>query len=274
MARHARAPGPLERFRQMPNEHPAKLISVALCVCLLCSTLVTGSVVLLRPIQEANLERDRLQRIRQIVTTLPGLEDIVGGLGAVEIQALAVDLETGRVDTSIDPSTFDATQASRDPETSVALPAARDPARIGRRARHAVVYIVRRAGLLEMIILPVHGAGYASTLRGYLALDSDTNTVRALTFYEHGETPGLGSEIESPAWLALWPDKQVRDASGAIRIRVADGRVDPANPGAMHEVDAITGATYTSQGVTNLVRFWLGPDGFGLFLERIRAQEN
>ncbi|NNL65750.1 MAG: FMN-binding protein, partial [Myxococcales bacterium] len=103
--------------------------------------------------------------------------------------------------------------------------------------------------------------------------DADTQTVRGLDFYEHGETPGLGSEIQNPAWRALWPGKRVRDAEGRVRLGVARGPIDPRSADAAHQVDGISGATKTGEGVTHLLRFWLGPDGFGPYLERV-AREN
>ena len=116
------------------------------------------------------------------------------------------------------------------------------------------------------MILPVRGTGYQSTLKGYLALEADLNTVAALTFYEQEETPGLGSRIEESAWQALWPGKQLADAEGVIRIEVVKGA-----GGGVHEVDGISGATRTGIGITNLMRFWLGPDGYGPYLERLRT---
>ena len=114
----------------------------------------------------------------------------------------------------------------------------------------------------------MHGQGYLSTLWGYLALGGDGNTIRGLSFYEHGETPGLGSEIDTEAWLSQWSGKRLFDEQGEPRIRVVKGRAERASP---YEVDGIAGATRTGDGVTNLIRFWTGPDGFGPYLERMRA---
>ncbi len=119
-------------------------------------------------------------------------------------------------------------------------------------------------------MLPVYGQGYLSTIRGYLALAGDTNTVRGIRFFEHEETPGLGSEIESEAWRSAWRGKRLRDEQGEIRIRVVREAQSGALP-AEHRIQGISGATRTSDGVSNLVRFWVGPDGFGPYLERIRA---
>lgn len=256
-----------------PRESALCVVGVTLAVCAVCSAAIAGAVTWLRPYQEANRERERAARVLEVVAAVPGLEELLGPPGAGEIEAHVVALDSGRFDDSLDPETFDARAAAEQETTSVALPAERDLAGIGRRARHATVYLVRQQGRLRLVVLPVHGAGYLSTLRGYLALDADAETVRGLSFYEHAETPGLGSLIDEPAWRAQWAGKRLYDERGELRVGVARGRVDPASPEARHLVDGISGATRTAAGVGNLVRFWLGPDGFGPFLERLARGE-
>ncbi len=252
-----------------PRDTPLRALLVTLGVCGLCSALVTSAVLTLRPYQAAHRERDRAERIVAMVAALPGLEQAGSPVGGVTLEARVVELASGRFAAELDPGEVDVRQAEPDPAFSEPLPRERDPAGIGRRPHHVTVYLVRRSGVLRLLVLPVYGAGYASTLHGYLALDADGNTVRALEFYEHGETPGLGSEIENPDWRSLWAGKLVRDETGAIRIGVARGQSDRTAPEARFEVDGISGATRTGQGVTRLLRFWLGPDGYGPFLERM-----
>ena len=173
-------------------------------------------------------------------------------------------LRSRREVASIDAARFDARRAVRDP--------ARDLAQIKRRARHAVVYLVRRDGRLRLVILPVHGRGFGSMIYGYLGLSGDTRTVIGLSFYEHGETPGLGALIDDRDWLGRWRGKTVWDDDGKPALAIASGVVDPTAPDAHHRVDGLTGATWTSRGVTNLLHFWLGEDGFGPFLRRLRER--
>lgn len=265
------ASGWLDRFRDLPGESPPKMLAVALGVALVCAVLVSTTAVVLKPLQEANKEREREARILDIVRGLPGMEERIGEAGGERVEALVVELGTGRVAESLDPTTYDQRAAARDPDQSIALAPEEDPARIGRRANHATVYLIRQDGAIRLVILPVHGSGYASTLYGYLALEGDGNTVVAVSFYEHGETPGLGARIEDPDWRALWAGKRLRDEEGALKIAVARGPVAPASPAAAHQVDGISGATRTGQGVSSLLRFWLGDKGFGPFLERVRT---
>ena len=255
------------------QERPLHTWLVALLVCGGCALLVAGSVVLLRPLQREHLERERELRVLAMVAAVPGLEEVVGGLRMEDLEVRRVELESGASVPESDPGPFDVRRVAGDPARTQPLPAERDPAGIGRRPLHLPVYIVREGDALRLVVLPVYGSGYASTLWGYLALDGDLNTIQALTFYQHGETPGLGAEIETPAWQRQWTGKRVRSPDGSIRIRVAKGPVDPRSAEAAYEVDGISGATLTMRGVTNLVRFWLGPDGFGAFLERLREEE-
>jgi Na+-transporting NADH:ubiquinone oxidoreductase subunit C len=151
----------------------------------------------------------------------------------------------------------------------VAIPSDRDHARLGRRERHAPAYLVRSPERLEIVVLPIRGRGYQSVIFGYLALDGDANTVVGITFYEHGETPGVGSEIETEAWREGWTGKHVADEAGVVRIRVVDPEARPeGDPRFL--VDGIAGATRSSQGVGNMVRFWVGDDAFGPYLRRLR----
>jgi Na+-transporting NADH:ubiquinone oxidoreductase subunit C len=136
------------------------------------------------------------------------------------------------------------------------------------------VLTVRDAsGAIQVLILPVWGSGYQSTLFGYLALAGDGNTVLALKFYQHGETPGIGARIEDPNWTALWAGKQIYDERDEVRIGVAKGPVARGSSRYTHEVDGLSGATRTSDGVTNLLRYWLSDHGYGPYLKRIRRAE-
>lgn len=251
-----------------PEPGPLRTLLVAFAVCAVCATLVSTSVVVLRPLQLENQRRDRELKVRALVGGLPGLGELLAEAGEAELELRVVELGSGAYAPSVDP---EALLRARDDEIeSLPLPPERDLAGIGRRPRYAPVYLLQRGDALDTLVLPVHGKGYLSTIRGYLALAGDGNTVRGITFVEHEETPGLGSEIDSPAWRSSWNDKRLRDERGEVRIRVVREAPPHGSEEAPHRVQGISGATKTSDGVSDLVRFWVGPDGFGPFLERIR----
>jgi Na+-transporting NADH:ubiquinone oxidoreductase subunit C len=184
-----------------------------------------------------------------------------------------IDLTSGKVAAEVDPESYDQRKATKDPAMSAPVPADQDVASLKRRARYAPVYLVQSERRVEQVILPISGLGLWSTLHGFVALDAgDLTTIKGLVFYEHAETPGLGGEVDNPAWKALWKGKQAFDETGRVRIEVIKGQVDPARPDARYQVDGLSGATLTSRGVEYMLHFWLGANGFGPFLARVKAE--
>lgn len=257
------------------KESTARTLTVALLVCLVCSVFVAGAAVALRPTQVENRQLDKQRSILAIA----GLGEAgmsasqVKKLYAERITARLVDLETGTYSDAHDPQTFDPVLAAKDPKLSDSLPGAEDIASIKRRERYSVVYLVENDGQIDTVVLPIRGYGLWSTLYGFMALEGDLNTVAGLGFYQHGETPGLGGEVDNPKWRGLWPGKTLFDDSGKLSVQIVKGNVDPQSPKAEHQVDGLAGATLTSVGVENLVRFWMGENGFGPFIAKMRAGE-
>lgn len=254
-----------------PRESALRTLGVALLVCGACASLIAASVVLLRPVQKANQERDRQQRVLAMIRAQPGLAEVVAGLEAGGLEPRLVELASGAWAEPDEETVWDVRQLADRREHCRELDEDDDPAEIECVPPELPVYLVSEAGALRLLILPIWGAGYISTVFGYLALDGDLETVRSLQFYEHEETPGLGAEIESEAWRSQWPGKRLRDENGELRIGVAKDRVDPASPDYPYTVDGISGATRTGRAVTRVVRFWLGPDGYGPLLARLAA---
>ena len=145
-------------------------------------------------------------------------------------------------------------------------------ATLGRREHVALVYVLTtEKGALDKVVLPVRGYGLWGTLFGYLAIEGDLQTVAGLAFYTHKETPGLGGEVDNPNWKALWPGVLLFDESGSPAVRLVKTRSPGSSTAAAHEVDALSGATMTSRGVENLVRFWTSELGYGPFLSKLQA---
>lgn len=118
--------------------------------------------------------------------------------------------------------------------------------------------MVDKQGAIEAYAFPIYGKGLWSTVYGYLALDKDMDTVRGVTFYGSGETPGLGQEVENPPFQAQWPGKKILDDNGKlVSITVAKGkaadRFPKGAPELMHHVDGVSGATMTGNGVNKFL---------------------
>ncbi len=261
--------GGLRGLLALPNEDPRKLVTLALTLCLVCSLAVSSAAVLLRPLQEQNAALALKREILSVADLMqPGAD--IEALFAERVETRILDLASGEF-TALDPSGFDQRQAARDPASSIQLPPEQDIARLRSRATQAPVYLIRSDSGLERIVLPVHGAGLWSTMYGLLALDADGRTIQGMSFYEQGETAGLGAEISSAGWLGQWRGKQALDEQGQVRFELVKGGVDPKSPDARYQVDGLAGATLTANGVTNLIRYWLSDNGFGPYLERVRA---
>lgn len=254
------------------NDTIKKTVTVTLLLCVVCSVIVSTAAVVLKPAQIANKSLDFK---RNILAAAGLLEE--GAPVEEQFQAITtklVDLDAGKyTDASAvggDLDKYDQTKAAKDPKLSTSLTGEQDIAKISNRENFSKVYLVEENGELKKIILPIKGYGLWSTLYGFLALDADTNTVVGMGFYQHAETPGLGGEVDNPAWKALWTGKKVFAEDGSVAITVTKG---PAPVGDAHKVDGLSGATLTGKGVDNLVKFWMGKDGFGPFLENLKKGE-
>ncbi|MFB9885610.1 Na(+)-translocating NADH-quinone reductase subunit C [Balneatrix alpica] len=256
------------------NDTIKKTVTVSVVLCVICSVVVSAAAVLLKPTQQFNKALEKKVNILAAAGLTPAAGQKVDELYQQMIKPMVVDLETGKFTDAVSPDSYDQYKAAKDPQTSKALPGEADIASIKRMPQYATVYVVEKDGQLDKLVLPVHGYGLWSTLYGFVALQPDLNTVSGMGFYQHGETPGLGGEVDNPAWKALWPGKKIY-AEGAEQpsIELIKGKVDSQSPQAAYQVDGLSGATLTSNGVTNLMKFWFGQNGFGPFLKNLRAGE-
>ncbi|MBE1281933.1 MAG: Na(+)-translocating NADH-quinone reductase subunit C [Rhodobacteraceae bacterium] len=259
--------GLIGRFLAAPPDSVGKTIFVAVTLCLFASMVVSAAAVSLRPVQEANKLKDKQLNVLQVAGVYDPAVDVAEAFAAFEPHVL--DVTTGEFTDKFDAATFDDIAAASDPELSRALDS--DPAGIGRQALYRVVYLLRDDnGDLDKVILPIHGYGLWSTLYGFIALEENGNDIFGLQFYQHGETPGLGAEVDNPRWKSLWNGKKLHDDDGALQITVAKAQ---SAAGPDHHIDALAGATLTTVGVDNLVKFWMGDQGYAAFLAKLKAGE-
>ena len=254
----------------MSRDSIGKILAVAFFVCIFCSILVSATAVVLKERQE----RNKVEEKRKNILLAAGVYDPKKPIDEQfdKIEARIVDLETGLFRPDMDPAEFDSRAAARDQETRYQIPSEQDLAGIKVRSRYKDVYLVFEDDKIQQIILPVHGKGLWSTMYGFLALDKDLTTVNGFAFYEHGETPGLGGEIDNPAWKQQWPGKKIYDENGVLRIEVLKGQVNPRSPDAIYQADGLAGATLTARGVDNLLKYWLGENGYKPFLANLKTE--
>jgi len=103
----------------------------------------------------------------------------------------------------------------------------------------------------EGYVLPVSGKGVWSTINGFIALEPDKNTVKGISFYDHGETPGLGGEIEKDAFANRFRGKKIFRDGELVSITIAKGKLQEESENA---VDGISGASLTTGGINTFLR--------------------
>ncbi len=248
------------------------IVMFAAAVCVVCSIFVSSAAVLLRDRQEQNKVLDMQSKVLSVAGLMDADEaptpDQIHERFEKNIKPVVVELKTGEVAEDINPAEFDQQAAKADPATSTEAP--KNEARVQRLPNHALIYQLVDGKEVQALIFPVEGKGLWSTLYGFLALQADANTVKGITFYQHGETPGLGGEVDNPGWKKGWEDRKVF-SGGEPKLAVKKGQAGPAKEDPYH-VDGLSGATLTSRGVTNLVQFWMGDDGFGPYLSKYRKE--
>lgn len=248
-----------------------KTLVVAAVLCGVCSILVAGAVVVLKPRQVINQDLDQKKNILMSA----GLFESPATIDSVfneYVKPVVVDLKTGEIQTDLDAEKFSQEKADKDPQYVEDLSKDEDFATIRRRSRLQKVYLVKKDGSLDQVVFHVYGKGLWSTMKGFLSVDKDGTTVRGFNYYSHGETPGLGGEIENPKWIAQWKGKKLYDDSGDYRpkTKVVKGQVNPQDPNAAYSIDGLSGATLTSNGVEGTFRFWLSDSGYRSFLGKVR----
>jgi Na+-transporting NADH:ubiquinone oxidoreductase subunit C len=259
----------------------ANTFIVATVLCLVCSFLVSAASLGLRSIQNRNVTLDRKQNLLQVAGFSP--DEIASGGGIEELfekrfEVKIIDLETGKeaveaADEAVAEAgknlgdseedvlaNYDQVWASKSKKESVAdpVPSSEDIIGIKYREKYSHVYIMKDEDgkSVSKYVFPVRGKGLWSMMKGFLAVEPDFQTIAGLTFYDQAETPGLGGEVMNPGWKAKWKEKKIyKGDEVAIEVVKGTGSGD-------YEVDGLSGATITSNGVSYMLEYWLGPQGF------------
>ncbi|MFC6440940.1 Na(+)-translocating NADH-quinone reductase subunit C [Bowmanella sp. JS7-9] len=242
----------------------AKTLGVVLGVCLVCSVVVAGSAVGLRSVQEKNAQLDKQTNILEAAGLLAQAKGDIAATYNKYVEEKFVDLETGEyVDAPYPDYDMFGPKARKQENSIKPLP---DTAGINRRPNVASVYLVKSdQGELQRIVLPVYGSGLWDLMYAFLSLDADAQTIRELVYYQQKETPGLGGEVLNPSWKAKWDGKQIFNGDEvAITVKKNAGENNP------YAVDGLSGATLTSNGVDNQLQYWLGENGFGPYLKKMK----
>ena len=242
--------------KEFDRDSISNTLIVAVGLSLVCSIIVASAAIMLKPIQQKNEELFRQRIILEVAGLMAPGADIPALFESIEERV--VDLDSGEYVENVDTSEM------------VAIPDDLDLAGIGERARFVPVYHVIKDGEIDQLILPVYGKGLWSTMYGYLSVEPDGNRTRGLQFYAHGETPGLGDQMDKEDWRAQWDSKEIYGDSDEPQVRVIKGLVPDGIDGGEHMIDGMSGATLTGNGITGLLQYWTGSHGFGPYLNNFR----
>ena len=135
------------------------------------------------------------------------------------------------------------------------------------------IYLKKIGDNVEGYAIPIAGKGLWSTLFGYFAIESDGRTVKGITFYKHGETPGLGGEVDKAWFQQNFIGKRFVDENDQLLgIHVIKGKVQSDDLEAYHKVDGISGATMTGKGLQNFLKDDLAK--YEPFFKQVRGQQS
>lgn len=225
----------------------------ALVVTLICSVLLASAATLLKPLQDENIQIDIKTNILSVLGLLP--EDYVEPAELLELYKKNVTSFV--VDTDGNPvegvSAYDLDPKS-DPEL---LP----------------VFTREENGEVVAYCIPIQGKGLWSTIKGYISLEHDLNTVKDITFYSHGETPGLGGEIEQEWFTSNYQGKEILDMDGdLVSVTIVKGKVRPDAKNPEHLVDGMSGATLTGNGINIFLKATL--ERYEPYFKTVRGVES
>ena len=247
---------------------------VAVALCLVCSAFVALAAVGLRPIQEKNKALDKKKNVLIAAGLCSKGDKIdVAQLFAERIVDRVIELSSGNdvtADLGDQAATFDAEASLQEQGQFILVPPEQDIATLKKRENLAHVYLVKTSAsdaTPSQYVFPIRGKGLWSTCKGFLAINADLKTASGITYYEDGETPGLGGEINSKEFQDKWPGKVIFGENNEVILEVSKSATSD------HQVDALSGATITSKGVQYMIQYWLGPNGYGPYLDQLRSAQ-
>ena len=201
-----------------------KTIFVAFVLCVVCSVMVSSTAVSLKEMQDKNAVLD----VKKNILNAAGLLQEGGDVEETfkKITTVIVNLETGEITNDVDADSYEQAKAAQDPMTSVKIPTDKDVGGLSTRAKYGKLFAWKNdSGQVDGIIFQITSKGLWSTMRGFVALDSKAEMVKGFAYYAHGETPGLGGEVDNPKWKSQWIGKKIYNPSGQVLAGLAKGVV-------------------------------------------------
>lgn len=214
-----------------------KVIVFATVVCVICSLVLSATATMLKERQDVAVELDRQMNVLKAfgvpLVDEAGIKiakDVVDRYFNDHISQIYIEKSTGNVIEEPDPNLLKVEAKERTHEGRSLLP----------------LYVWKDNGTPTKYAFPTSGMGLWSIVHGYIALDRDLSTIIGVTFYKHGETPGLGGEVSTAWFQDQFAGKKIFTEGSLLQLNVVKGSA-PDNSN--HQVDGISGATMTGNGL-------------------------
>ena len=218
-----------------PRISKAYTLGFAAAVTMVCSVLLASAATLLKERQDRNIKVDIKWNILSVLDLVDSREvtaDKVFELYSSNISSFVVDLQGNRVEGKV--------AEEIDPKAEPDL---------------LPVFVKKDGDRVIAYCIPTQGKALWSTVKGYLALENDLNTVKGITFYSHAETPGLGGEIDKEWFKEGFHGKTILDEAGnLVSINIVKGKIRDGETDLQHKVDGISGATLTTKGLNEFIK--------------------
>ena len=218
-----------------PRTTKAYTLGFAAAVTMVCSVLLASAATLLKERQDQNIQLDIKYNILSVLG-LAESKDVppqeLFDLYESQVTSFVVDLDGNSVQ--------DVNAEQVDPKKQPGL---------------LPVFARQNGETITAYCIPTQGKALWSTVKGYIALEQDLNTIKGITFYSHGETPGLGGEIEKEWFTNLFKGKTILNAAGeVVSVEIVKGKVRSDDPNPEHKVDGISGSTLTGRGLNQFIK--------------------
>lgn len=211
-------------------------------------TALALTAMSLKDRQQANADADKMRQILASVKVVPEKNEIISDFDKYITDQFVIDENNNK----LDGKAFDVDVATQ--------------SKVSASDRKLPVYVCTLSDGSTKYILPLYGAGLWGPIWGYVSLDSDGSTIYGAYFAHQGETPGLGAEIEKPAFSSQFDGKQMFKNDNFLPVAVVKKGQHPT--GDEDYVDGVSGGTITSKGVSAMISDCLLP--YENFLQSLR----
>ena len=237
------------------------IVFTAIMTLIIGGTLSLANQVL-KPAQTRSIELDTKTQILKAVREIQKEDDILGIYGE-SIESLVVDYQGKEIDLD----------AKGNPIQADKVNILRNFKKSSDQREYPVYRYKDESGRVSAYIFPVYGNGLWNNIYGYVALESDLNTIKGVSYGHVQETPGLGARISDQDVEVRYVGKKIFDENGnLVSVTMLKGEKGDPSLFGPHEVDGMSGATLTAKGVNAMLNSYL--NNYKAFIDNTKNQED